>query len=88
MKIRELGRYFAALTALSAPGWTQVGPLEIQSLTPPSGTGYATTFRIAVSDGKDWQSVANAGIRIGEGCLMYWDRNARAFFLADQSASG
>jgi hypothetical protein len=86
--MRGIGKWTTALAAMCVPAGAQLGPLEIRSLTPPSGSGYAATFRLAVSDGKDGSSVSNAGIRIGEGCLAYWDRNADAFFLANDGGTG
>ena len=85
--------WLAALAA-AAPGAAQVEPLEIQSLTPPSGSGYTETFRLTAADGGDGSSVASVGIyvtgrfdlaRTGAGCFVYWDRNADAFFLSTAS---
>src|ERR1044071_9451462 len=89
---QRLSGLFAALSALCAPALAQVTPLEIRSLTPPNGSGYSAVFRLTVADGGDGASVSSVGISIAERfdparpintCLVYWDRNADAFFLAD-----
>src|SRR5437667_10211413 len=61
----RLGRYVWALGMLCAAAVAQVGPLEIRSLRPPSGSGYETTFQLTVADGKDGSSVSTVGIYIG-----------------------
>src|SRR5438552_2236664 len=88
----RLGRCVWAMGVLCAAGVAQVGPLEIRSLRPPSGSGYEATFQLTVADGKDGSSVSRVGIYVGtespearaaSECMVYWDRNADAFFLAD-----
>jgi YD repeat-containing protein len=83
-------RLIAALAL--APAVFAQPPLEIRSLTPPSGSGYSTTFKLTVEGG----GVASVGVYItsqfdgvrpAAACLAYWDRNADAFFLADNSGA-
>jgi RHS repeat-associated protein len=79
----------AAFAAVCASAAAQVLPLDIRSVRPPSGSGYETTLRLTVSDGKDGSSVSRVGVYVGSdspergipGCLAYWDRNANSFFL-------
>src|SRR5205814_4420597 len=76
--------------------WGQRGPLELVTLTPPSGRGNSQLFGLTVSDGNGGNDVASVGLYVTErfaaaqpanSCLAYYDRTANKIYLADDSGN-
>ena len=54
----------AVLALACAPILAQPRPLELISLTPPTGSGYDVTYRLTVADGSDAASVSAVGLYV------------------------
>jgi hypothetical protein len=84
-------RIAASFLMVCAGLWAQRSPLELVSLTPPSGSGDRQVFRLTVADGNGARDLVSAGLYIGaqfdaahlsEACVVYADVRARQFSTA------
>ena len=91
---------FSSLTLpfaiLCARGFAQSGPLQMISLTPPSGSGIGRTFGLTVADSHGGVDVSQVGIYLAakfdgadatNACLAYYDRSTNRLFLSGNAAT-
>jgi hypothetical protein len=94
--LSRFGKLALAAAIVSTRGFTQPGPLQLISLTPPSGSGNAQTFTLTVADSHGGADVSQIGIYIAEqfdaagasnACLAYYQRDTNRLFLAGDSGT-
>ncbi len=93
---RRISRLTLPLAILCARGFAQLGPLEVISLAPPSGSGNGQTFSLTVADSHGGAEVSQVGIYIAEkfdgadttnACVAYYDRSSNKLYLAGDGHS-
>ena len=96
MTVRRLSSLTLPFAILCVHGLAQSGPLQLISLTPPSGSGNGQVFGLTVADSHGGADVSQVGIYIAanfdgadttSACLAYYQRDTNRLFLAGDAAA-
>ena len=96
MTVRRLSSLTLPFAILCVHGLAQFGPLQMISLTPPSGSGNGQAFGLTVADSHGGADVSQVGIYIAtnfdgadttSACLAYYQRDTNRLFLAGDAAA-